>query len=388
MLRILFILLTLLCCACTEQNVASFELQALFTNGEEGYACYRIPAIVRATDGSIIAFAEGRVQDCGDFGHVDIVYKKSTDAGASWTPLRKLLDHESPQVGNPAPVVLTETGDHQGRIITYYNTGIASEWDTRNGKGLREVWYSYSDDHGTAWSAPVNITTQVHRPNRPDINAEYAYQEDWRSYALTPGHGIQLHHGPHKGRIFIAANHSAGPPEDDFAEYRSHAFYSDNEGSSYTLSDDIDVPSSNEAIAAQLSDGRVMMNIRQQNGEERRRLIALSDDGGASWQDIHFDQDLVDPVCQASLLAYRSSDEGDWLIFSNPESTTDRERMTIKLSQDDGKSWTVKKLIDAGPSAYSDLVQIDDHVGLLYEAGNDGGINFAKMNLQWLVLKE
>lgn len=388
-MRALLIFWILVGLGCTSELTETFPEVDLFVNGEEGYRCYRIPAIVKASNGNLLAFAEGRISHCGDFGNVDIVYKVSDNGGESWSHLRKLLDNESLQVGNPGPVVLEAEGSNQGRVIMFYNSGIASEHETRLGNGLREVWYCFSDDHGQSWSDPVNITTQTHRPNRPDINPEYSYEEDWRSYAVTPGHALQLSHGPHKGRILVPANHSAGPPQDGFNEYRAHAFYSDDQGSTFHLSDDVDILSSNEAIAAQLSDGRVMMNIRQQNGEQKRRLIALSDDGGVSWNEVYFDSTLITPVCQASLLSYQTPDDQDILLFSNPASTSERSRMTIKLSQDDGRSWDTHKLINAGPSAYSDLVQQeDDMIGMLYEAGNDGGIRYKKLSLAWLLNKE
>lgn len=361
-----------------------FIEQALFENGTEGYVCYRIPAIVKASNGNLLAFAEGRKQNCSDFGNVDIVYKISQDQGVSWSDLNLLVDNDELQAGNPGPV-LVESENGRSRLFLFYNTGIASEHETREGNGLREIMFITSDDHGQSWSEARNITSEVHHPKRPDLNSDYNDEEDWRSYAITPGHALHLTRGPYKGRIIVPANHSAGKPIDKFDDYRAHAFYSDDGGNSFQLSDDVDVKSSNEAIATQLSDGRVMMNVRHQSGRERERLVAISEDGGATWAESYFDSVLVSPVCQASLLTYKTKCEIDYILFSNPESQQKRERMTVKVSLDDGKTWPVKRLVREGESAYSDLVQQDDgYIGLLYEHGNNGGIHFAQFNLEWL----
>lgn len=356
----------------------------LFENETEGYICYRIPAIVKSGNGHLLAFAEGRKQNCSDFGNVDIVYKISQDNGLSWSSLKLLVDNQELQAGNPGPVVV-ESEDGSSRIFLFYNTGIASEHDTREGKGLREVMFITSNDHGMSWSTPTNITSQVNRPHCPNLNPSYNFEEDWRSYAITPGHALQLKKGKYKGRILVPANHSAGTPLEQFDEYRAHAFYSDDGGKSFKLSDDVPIESSNEAIAVELSDGRVMMNIRHQSGRERERLVALSEDGGETWVETYFDSVLVSPVCQASILAYESDCEIDYILFSNPESQSKREHMTVKVSLDDGKTWPVKRLVRAGESAYSDLVQQNDgFIGLLYEQGNNGGIHYAQFNLEWL----
>ena len=359
----------------------------LFENGKNGFACYRIPAVAKAPDGNLLAFAEGRVKGCNDFGDVDIVLRRSNNNGQTWSEQMIVADNKNLQAGNPAPVVdLLDPDFPQGRIFLFYNTGTANEHETREGKALREVFYKTSTDNGKTWSESVNITTSVHRPNRPDLNKNYRFKEDWRSYANTPGHALQLNNGKYKGRLFIPANHSAGEPQSSFNDYRAHAFYSDNHGKTWQLSESVEVPSSNESIAVELSDGRVMQNIRQQNGGQRNRLIAISKNGGSKWDNVYFDQQLITPVCQASLLSAAMPDGRKVLLFSNPSSTEKREKMTVQMSFDDGMNWSDNRLVRAGESAYSDLVQqADGMIGLLYEHGNNGGIHYAQFNWAWLM---
>ena len=358
----------------------------LFENQKNGYACYRIPAIIKAPNGGLLAFAEARTFGCYDFGNVDIVLRRSPDNGITWTEQKVVVDNGHLQAGNPAPVAdLHDPNYPDGRIFLFYNTGIASETQTRKGRGLREVFYKTSTDHGQTWSAPVNITPYVHRPNRPDINPNYNFQQDWRSYANTPGHAIQLRHGAYQGRLLVAANHSQGDPKPNFNEYRAHAFYSDDHGQTWHLSESVEVESSNESIAAQSRNGAVILNIRQQNGLNRRRLVAISNTGGATWNSAYFDNELISPVCQASLLAATLPDGNEVLLFSNPASTETREKMTVRLSYSNGTSWATSRLIRAGASGYSDLVQQSDGlIGLLYEHGDLGGIHYAQFNFAWL----
>jgi sialidase-1 len=358
----------------------------VFKNGEDGYRCYRIPAIVRAPSGELLAFAEGRVTDCGDFGDVEIVQRTSTDNGQTWGPVRRAADYGAAQVGNPAPVFdLTDSRYPGGRLLLVYNTGTASEADVRAGKAIREVWYIASTDHGATWSAPVNITAQVSRPNKPSVNPQYAFAEDWRSYANTPGHALQLTLGPHRGRLFVAANHSAGPPQPQAHDYQAHGFYSDDHGTTWHLSPTIAYPGGNESTAAETSTGGVLMNIRNQSGDAKNRLLAASPDAGQTWQPTRVAQDLPDPVCQGSMVNYQAANGQKLLLFSNANSQTKREKMTVRASLDDGQTWPVNKEIYPGSAAYSDLVvQRDGRIGVLYEKDDYSKIVYAHFGYDWL----
>jgi sialidase-1 len=260
-------------------QVVAQQPTVVFTSGKEGYKIFRIPAVIRFKK-EILAFAEGRVNGGADFGHIDIVLKKSSDDGKTWSALCVVASNDSLQAGNPAPVVdLADPQYPKGRIFLFYNTGNQSESNNRKGKGIREVWYKTSVDAGRTWSEPVNITTYVHRPNQPKFNAAYQFTEDWRSYANTPGHAIQIAEGKYKGRLYVAANHSAGEPQKDFSDYSSHGFYTDDHGKTFHLSNTVAIAGSNEAMAVALPGDQLMMNIRNQKGDIKRRIIALSKDG-------------------------------------------------------------------------------------------------------------
>ncbi|RYZ49437.1 MAG: exo-alpha-sialidase, partial [Chitinophagaceae bacterium] len=234
-----------------------------------------MPAIIQLPDKDLLAFCEGRVNGAGDFGDINLVMKRSADGGKTWSALETIVDIGTLQVGNPAPVVdLADPAYPGGRIFLFYNTGNNHEGEVRKGKGLREAWYITSVDNGRTWSEPVNITTQVHRPKNVASNPAYNFTEDWRSYANTPGHAMQFEKGKYKGRIFIAANHSAGDPQNGSADYAAHGYYTDDHGKTFHLSATIAVPGSNESTAAELSGDRLMMNSRNQKGDIRARIVS------------------------------------------------------------------------------------------------------------------
>ncbi|HZY63855.1 MAG TPA: sialidase family protein [Edaphobacter sp.] len=344
----------------------------VFTNGNDGYKCFRIPAIVATPAGALLAFAEGRRNGCNDFGNIQIVMRISRNQGKTWGPLEIIARNSDLQTGNPVPVVDTMDNRYpKGRVLLVYNTGNASETAVREGKGTRRVWYVASTDDGETWSAPVEITSSVKLPT-------------WRSYATGPGHGLLLHNGFHAGRIVIAANHSEAGAH-SASETMAHAFFSDDHGSTWHLGDTLDVPGSNESTAAEADDGAVVMNSRDQSGSSHARIIASSNSGAEHWDRHFIAYDLPDPICQGSMLRYAPKKGKPALLFSNAGSTTDRVNLTISVSRDGGLTWPRHTLIYTGPSAYSDIVLMrHGKVGILWEHGSDSGIGFTTRKIKSL----
>ena len=366
-------------------NLVFGQEVAVFTSGTEGHKSYRIPAIIALKNKEILAFAEGRVNNSGDFGDINIVMKRSADKGKTWSPVKVLVNYASLQAGNPAPVVDMLDAEHpQGVVYLFYNTGNNHEGEVRKGNGLREVWYIKSTDQGKSWSDAVNITLQAHRPFQPTANPAYQFKEDWRTYANTPGHAFQFQHGVYKGRIFVAANHTAGDPQAQYRDCNAHGFYSDDHGKTFKLSTNVDIPGSNETMAAELSDGRMMMSIRNQRGDIKQRILAYSSNGGASWDTAYFDAALPDPVCQGSIitLGYK---KGKAIIAScNAADEKRRDNLTLRISYDEGKTWKKSIVVDKSAdenkrdwAAYSDLVILDKKtIGVFYERNGYAEIVF------------
>jgi sialidase-1 len=351
----------------------------VFVSGNDGYKSYRIPAIISLPNGDLLAFCEGRVNGAGDFGHVNIVMKRSTDKGKTWGSLQTVAENGDLQAGNAAPVVdLADPAFPKGRIFLFYNTGNNHEGEVRKGNGLREVWYKTSTDNGATWSDAVNITMQVHRPKQPQLNPAYNFPEDWRSFANTPGHAMQFAEGKYKGRIYVAANHSAGNPQPHFTDYIANGFYTDDHGKTFHISENLNIPGGNENMATELSGNRLMLNLRNQRGDVKARIVAISSDGGQKWDTTYFDKSLPDPVCQGSILTVGMKKNKAILAFCNDADTSRRDNLTFRISYDEGKTWKKSFLIDKSPAgykgdytAYSDLVKIaKNKIGVLYEKDN------------------
>jgi sialidase-1 len=355
----------------------------VFVSGTDGHKSYRIPAIISLPNGELLAFCEGRVNGSGDFGDINIVMKRSSDKGRTWGDLQYVAEFDTLQAGNPAPVVdLADPLYPRGRIFLFYNTGNDHEGEVRKGRGYKQVWYKTSSDAGHTWSDAVDITTQVHRPYQPQTNAAYDFREDWRTYANTPGHAMQFSAGKYKGRIFVAANHSAGPPQTQSTDYDAHGFYTDDHGKTFRLGSSINVPGSNESMAVELSNSRLMMNSRNQKGDIKARIVSISSDGGATWDTSYFDNDLPDPVCQGSILDLGRKKGKNILAFCNAADTKQRDNLTLRISFDEGKTWKKNFLVYKGDkpkdnSAYSDIVKLSrNEVGVFYEKDNYSQIIF------------
>lgn len=383
--------MTVLLLMCLGTTYAQQKEIPVFISGTDGYKTFRIPAIIALPDGDLLAFAEGRVNGMDDFGDIDMVMKRSKDKGKTWSPMQVVAGADNLQLSNPAPVVdLTDPAYPQGRVFLFYNTGTHKEGDIIKGKGIKHCYYITSADGGRTWAAPVDITLQVHRPKQPDIDPAFNFAEDWRYYANTPGHVMQFSEGKFKGRIFIAANHTAGKALPGARHYVAHGYYTDDHGKTFHLGNSINLPGSNESMAAQLSGDKLMMNSRNQAKDVKERIVSVSSDGGATWDTTYFDHQLVDAVCQGSILDIGTSKGKNILAFCNAADSLERDNLTLRISFDDGRTWKKSYIIYKGDglkkagygyAAYSDIVQLGrKKIGVLYEKDHYSSIVFTVVN--------
>ena len=361
---------------CSIKILAQSKAVPVYVSGTEGYKSFRIPAIVKAPNGDLLAFSEGRVHGAGDFGDIKIVLKRSSDQGKTWSALQIVASNDSLQAGNPAPVVdLTDPRFPKGRIFLFYNTGNGHEGELRKGNGHRDVFYKTSIDNGKTWSDPVDITTQVNRINQPQVNPAWNFKEDWRTYANTPGHALQFERGKYKGRIYVAANHSSGDPKPELRDYQAHGYFTDDHGATFHLSETVPFEGSNESTAAEISNNGLMMNSRNQTG--KYRVVSLSKDGGETWDTTFVDDNLPDPICEGSLLNVGIKKGKSILAFCNNDDTKNRDSLTLRVSFNEGKIWKKKYLIEPKNTGYSDIVKMSrETIGVLYEADGYKEIRF------------
>ena len=354
-MRPLCLFFALLCA--TLAAAPSVEQTDVYVSGQDGYHTYRIPAIVRAANGSLLAFAEGRRSAGGDAGDIDILLKRSSDGGRTWSAQQVVWDDAANTCGNPCPVVDATTGTVW--LVLTHNLGTDHENAiiTKKAKSTRTVWVTPSRDHGATWAAPTEITSTTKDPA-------------WGWYATGPGVGLQIQRGPHAGRLVIPCDHSyddpAGKVRGGPYEYGSHAIFSDDHGRTWQLGGVLR-PKVNECQVAELFDGRgtLLMDMRSYFGRSRRSH-ARSSDGGLTWTPLQDAAALVEPVCQASLLRH----EPGLLLFANPADPEARVRLTVKASADDARTWREVAVLHPGPAAYSCLVSLDaTTAGCLYERG-------------------
>jgi sialidase-1 len=323
----------------------------IYKNGDDGYKCFRIPAMVTTQKGTVLAFAEARKNNCADAGDIDLVVKRSEDGGKTWSALQVVWNDSTNTCGNPAPVIDEKTGAVV--LLSTWNLGADNEKKVkdRTAKYSRRAFVLSSTDDGHTWSAARDITRDV----KPGT---------WTWYATGPGRGIQVSKGRHKGRLVIPCNHVEAATMNSL----SHVIYSDDHGASWRLGG-IAQDSTNEATVAELSNGNLVLNMRN-TGHLRSRQIAISRNAGKKWSAKEADTALIEPICEGSLIRYTSPGRKACLVFSNPASKTARVGMTVRISYDDGRTWPFKKLLYEGPSAYSCLTVLPDgNLACLYEAG-------------------
>ena len=233
----------------------------------------------------------------------------------------------------------------------------------------RRVFVTYSDDDGKSWADPREISDSVRK-------------EHWRWYATGPGNAIQLTRGKYSGRLVIPANHS--DHSDRLHPYRSHVFFSDDHGATWKLGGVLE-DRTNESTIVELADGRLLDNMRSYH-MKNRRAVATSSDGGASWSRVRLHPTLIEPVCQGNMVRYSFEGDGgrNRILFSNPASTS-RNRLTVRLSYDEGETWPVSAMLYAGSAAYSCMtVLANGQIGVLFERDGYSKITFARFSLEWL----
>ncbi|MFJ8629833.1 exo-alpha-sialidase [Streptomyces sp. NPDC093568] len=365
------------------KTVPSFEQQVLFKASQDpGYACFRIPAIVKSKDGTLLAFAEGRVLNCGDAADIDIVLKRSTDGGRTWGPLQVVNEGNGDTHGNPAPIVDRETG----RILLAetYNTG-RTDSGSCSVPCNRTPYLQYSDDDGRTWSKPRDLSDRILPAN-------------WNSwYATGPVHGIQLTKGKHAGRLVFGVNTETW---DGSRVTANHAalIVSDDGGDNWRIGATDSWPISatdgtfrqkpSEVTLTERADGKIIISGREQDGTDLgHRSQTYSSDGGDSFTGPFHDMpDLYTPQVQGATLRL-----GNRILLSAPGDPDRRRTMMIRSSYDGGDTWESVdrgKVVTTDWSGYSDMVDIDaSTVGLMYEGGTVDArdeIRFARFNDDWL----
>ncbi|MBZ0301046.1 MAG: glycoside hydrolase [Anaerolineae bacterium] len=361
--------------------MAPLHKQDLFEARTSGYHNYRIPGLAVTPGGAVLACCEARQGHGGDWDPIDILMRRSLDSGQTWEPARVIVDHRQFDQG----------GIHNFVFIADPPTGTLHALFGRN---YAHCYAMHSTDDGATFSEPVEITG-VFEAFRSDY--------DWKVIAAGPGHGIQLANG----RLVVPVWLSTGEGGGGHRPSAMSVITSDDHGQTWQrgamvayTDERLRYPS--ETVAVELNDGRVLLNIRSES-DPHRRLISISPDGAQNWSEPAFDDALLEPQCMASIVRlYQAPQPPQPILFANPDNLEqtlpglwsnayDRKRLTVKLSRDDCRTWPVSKVLEDGPSAYSDLIEAPDGAVLcFYECGmmaamaDTRALTLARFDVGWL----
>jgi len=370
------------------------EKTDLFEEQTNGFVLYRIPGLVVTARGTVLAYCEARKYSVADRGEIEIHLRRSTDAGRTWSPPKQIAHLGQRLPRNPHMPADKKKKNMGGPYEQTVNNPVAIA--DRSGAvhflycvEYMRCFYMRSDDDGVTWSRSVEISSTFEQ-FRPDC--------DWQAIATGPGHGIQLSGGRLVVPVWIAAYEGNSPIRN-----ASTVIFSDDRGATWQRGG-IAIVGGGECLVAELAGGGVMLSAR--NGfPERRRAIAFSREGASGWSQTKLAEELLEPGCMAGLVSHpgTAQDGKPFLIFSNPDTTdrphSARRNVTVKLSYDNGRTWPVGRLLQAGPSAYSDLAVLPDGTVLcFYESGRPGSdrpnrawayacLTLARFNYEWIVHK-
>jgi sialidase-1 len=333
--------------------------------GDNNAECYRIPGLAVSNKGTLLAVYDVRYNSCTDLpGNIDVGLSRSDDKGKTWQAMKIIMDMGEPQkengIGDPSILIDKHTGTiWVAALWSHGNNGWSGSRRGLTPDETGQFILVRSDDDGISWSKPVNITDQIKNPS-------------WRLFFQGPGNGITTGGGT---LVFPAQfKDSTGIPF-------STIIYSRDRGRIWNCGTGAK-SNTTEAQVVELDNGTLMLNMRDNRGEFRS--IATTADTGRTWVEHASSRTaLRDPVCMASLIRVNSKngDKKNILAFSNPDDPKSRNKMTLKLSLDEGMTWGKEHQLlydERNCFGYSSLAMIDeDHLGILYE-GN-GELNFIKI---------
>ena len=343
----------------------------LFQPGDYNSTNYRIPGVITAKDGSIVAVTDKRKYNQGDLPEdIDIVCRRSTDGGYTWSEPYTIAQGTGYNHGF-GDCVLAWTNDDNGLIAGF--VGGVGLWNSTPSNPIRS-YIARSYDNGQTWTEPEDITDFIFGSNC--VAPEH---RTWRASFFGSGNGLITS----TGRImFVAAIR-----ETTAQSLSNYAVYSDDNGITWHVSGRASV-SGDEAKVTELVDGRILMSIRH-NG---KRWYNISNDGGETWQSSTSTwNDITAPACNGDMIRYTSVNQGfnkNRLLHSVPFGSS-RTDVSVYISYDEGETWPVRKCIVPYSSAYSSLCVLPDGtIGLYVEEeypGNSGySTVFYNFSLEWL----
>lgn len=371
----------------------------LFRGGDGAYELYRIPGLVVTAKGTVIVYCEARKRAQSDWGSIDILMRRSTDGGKTFS--LPAVVSGVPGAKSKNPVAVEKNLAVEGEV-TYNNPMMIAESD-----GSLHLIYcleymrcfiAHSSDDGVTWSPPEEIT-KAFEPFRPEY--------DWKVIATGPGHGITLT----SGRLVVPVWLSTGTGGHAHRPSAVSVIVSDDRGRNWMRGPIIvttteETPNPSETVAAERTDGSVLLSIRNES-TKYRRLVSVSPNGFDNWSVPGFHPHLFEPICKAGLLGVRA-DNRVHLIHVAPDSSDEqpdpakgvppgpgkslsRRNLSLQVSRDEGTNWSRRIVLEPGVSGYSDIVaHPDGSILCFFESGyadpagevKGGQLTLLRMNLR------
>lgn len=343
----------------------------IYRPGDYGSTNYRIPAVITAKDGSIVAVTDKRKYNEGDLPQdIDIVCNRSTDGGLTWSEPYTIALGTGVNHGF-GDCALAWSNDDNGLIAAF--VGGPGLWNSTPTNPIRS-YIAKSYDNGQTWTEPEDITRFIF-----GADCVVPEHQSWRASFFGSGNGLRTS----TGRIMFVAAIREGSAQ----SLNNYAVYSDDNGLTWQVSGRASV-GGDEAKVTELVDGRILMSIRHSG----HRWYNISEDGGETWQPTTSTwNDITAPACNGDLIRYTSVNNGadrNRLLHSVPYGTQ-RTDVSVYISYDEGETWPVRKCIVPYSSAYSSLCILPDGtIGLYVEEVEDGASGYSTVfysfSLEWL----
>lgn len=348
----------------------------LLRPGDYNSTNYRIPAVITAKNGDIVAITDKRKYNNGDLPEdIDIVCNVSSDGGHTWTEPYTMAQGTGYGKGY-GDCALALTNDENGIIAAY--VGGPGFWGSTPTNPLR-MYISRSNDNGMTWTEPEDITHFIY-----GAECEDAERQNWLGGFFGSGNGLLTS----TGRImFVVAMRENNAKE----AVCNHAVYSDDNGLTWKVSGRASV-GGDEAKVTELVDGRILMSIRHGGN----RWFNISEDGGLTWQASTSEwTEINSTACNGDMIRYTSVNDGydkNRLLHSSPVGDT-RKNVTVFVSYDEGETWPTSRCIVPYSSAYSSLCILPDntigfYVEEAYQGEGDYCTVFYNFSLNWLTKGE
>lgn len=336
----------------------------IWSPGDKGAASYRIPGIVRLDDGTLVASADRRKNNSADLpGDIDVEVKISKDNGKTWSdPITVAQGNWTHGYGDAAMAT-------DGKNIYMLMVGGSGLWELDSSKSI-QMYYTKSSDGGQTWEKLVEITKDIKKDLYPGGGF------------FGSGNGIVTS----KGKIcFVAAmrvDMRYGGRMDNVL------VYSDDKGASWHISD-VARANGDESKVVELANGNLLISSRNRDGGMNARTYVISNDQGKTWSQPQKWSELMGNSCNAGIARYTLTRNGEIknrLLHTLPADAK-RRNLTLFLSEDEGKTWPVSRVLCKGEAAYSEIVILPNgEIGIISEEKENPAydIYFTKVSLNWL----